>query len=183
MKAVAIERDKHPAARARAARRRPSRRPSLRQEPKAYMKQVVERFKLGEWLGTRNGQNQARTWPATGAQHAEIAFLFFRLVLPIGFMSWPRSSTCSSSRSWTSRRLFVIGDRHRRRPISASRRRRSSSRTRSRSGRRRSGAAWPDALDLLLICVESGMSIEQAFRRVSVEIGSQSVAAGRGARR
>src|SRR5512143_882655 len=36
--------------------------------------------------------------------------------------------------------------------------------------------AFPDALDLLLICIESGMSIEAAFRKVSVEIGSQSVA-------
>jgi tight adherence protein C len=35
--------------------------------------------------------------------------------------------------------------------------------------------AWSDALDLLLICVESGMSIEAAFQRVSREIGSQSV--------
>lgn len=35
--------------------------------------------------------------------------------------------------------------------------------------------AWPDALDLLLICVESGLSIEGAFRRVSDEIGIQSV--------
>ena len=36
--------------------------------------------------------------------------------------------------------------------------------------------AFPDALDLLLICVESGMSIEAAFRKVSEEIGSQSIA-------
>jgi tight adherence protein C len=35
--------------------------------------------------------------------------------------------------------------------------------------------AFPDALDLMLICVESGMSIEAAFRKVSEEIGSQSV--------
>ena len=35
--------------------------------------------------------------------------------------------------------------------------------------------AFPDALDLLLICVESGMSIEAGFRKVSAEIGSQSV--------
>jgi tight adherence protein C len=37
------------------------------------------------------------------------------------------------------------------------------------------GRAWPDALDLLLICVESGMSIEASLRRVSDEIGIQSV--------
>ena len=30
-------------------------------------------------------------------------------------------------------------------------------------------------MDLLLICVESGMSIEQAFRKVSQEIGIQSI--------
>lgn len=35
--------------------------------------------------------------------------------------------------------------------------------------------AWPDALDLCLICVESGMSIEAAFRKVAVEIGAQSI--------
>src|ERR1700761_4301022 len=34
--------------------------------------------------------------------------------------------------------------------------------------------AFPDALDLLLICVESGMSIEPAFTRVASEIGQQS---------
>lgn len=34
--------------------------------------------------------------------------------------------------------------------------------------------AWPDALDLLLICVESGMSVEAAFRKVAQEMVSQS---------
>ena len=34
--------------------------------------------------------------------------------------------------------------------------------------------AWSDALDLMLICVESGQSIEQALNRVSLEIASQS---------
>ena len=36
-------------------------------------------------------------------------------------------------------------------------------------------AAFPDALDLLLICVESGMSIEAALQKVSTEIGSSSI--------
>jgi tight adherence protein C len=35
--------------------------------------------------------------------------------------------------------------------------------------------AWPDSLDLLLICVESGMAIEPAMQRVAREIGSISI--------
>jgi tight adherence protein C len=35
--------------------------------------------------------------------------------------------------------------------------------------------AFPDALDLLLICVEAGMSIEAAFQKVAAEIGSSSI--------
>ena len=35
--------------------------------------------------------------------------------------------------------------------------------------------AFPDALDLLLICVESGMSIEAAIQKVAAEIGSTSI--------
>jgi tight adherence protein C len=35
--------------------------------------------------------------------------------------------------------------------------------------------SFPDALDLLLICVESGMSIEAAMQKVSQEIGGSSI--------
>lgn len=34
--------------------------------------------------------------------------------------------------------------------------------------------SWPDALDLLLICVEAGMSIEAALQKVSEEVGANS---------
>ncbi len=34
--------------------------------------------------------------------------------------------------------------------------------------------AWPDCLDLMLLCVESGMSIELSFKRVGKEMGQQS---------
>lgn len=34
--------------------------------------------------------------------------------------------------------------------------------------------AWPDALDLMLICVESGMSLEATMKKVAVEVGIQS---------
>ena len=35
--------------------------------------------------------------------------------------------------------------------------------------------AWPDALDLMLICVESGMTAETGFQKVAAEIGKSSV--------
>lgn len=34
--------------------------------------------------------------------------------------------------------------------------------------------AWPDALDLMLIMVQAGVTVEQAFRKVQAEIGSRS---------
>jgi tight adherence protein C len=34
--------------------------------------------------------------------------------------------------------------------------------------------AWPDVLDLMLLCVEAGMSMEHAMKRVAKEIGGQS---------
>lgn len=36
-------------------------------------------------------------------------------------------------------------------------------------------AAFPDALDLMLICVESGMSIEAAIAKVAAEVGTASI--------
>src|SRR5690606_27588087 len=37
------------------------------------------------------------------------------------------------------------------------------------------GRAWPDAVDLLLICAETGMSIEHAFRKVAEEMAATSI--------
>jgi tight adherence protein C len=35
--------------------------------------------------------------------------------------------------------------------------------------------AWPDSLDMLLICVQSGMSVEAAFGKVAKEVARQSI--------
>ncbi len=58
---------------------------SLRRQPKAYMKQVVEQFQLGKWLGTEDAKTRL-TMAGYRGQQAEVAFLFFRLVMPVAFL-------------------------------------------------------------------------------------------------
>ena len=171
MKAVAAERDQI-RARERERLNRGDAKPSLRHQPKAYMKQVVDQFQLGKWLGTDSAKAKLLMAGYRGPQ-AEIAFLFFRLVMPIvlilaslvyafGMMDQEQPS------------LYKIGI-----PLVAAfagikapeiflsntiSKRQASMRL-----------AFPDSLDLLLICVESGMSLEQAFRKVAAEIGGQSI--------
>ena len=81
MKSVATERER---IRARARERliADKGKLSLRQEPKAYMKQIVERFSLSKWLGTDRAKTQMAMAGFRGPQ-AEVAFLFFRLVTPV----------------------------------------------------------------------------------------------------
>jgi tight adherence protein C len=171
MKSVASERERI-RQRERERLAKAQQRPSLRQEPKAYMRQVVDRFKLVNWLGTDTAKLKL-TMAGYRGQQAEIAFLFFRLVVPIGFFV-ASSFYLFVLKVLDRPPLILVGiviacvfagvkapEVYLSNHIS---KRQASIR-----------AAWPDALDLLLICVESGMSIEAAFRRVSAEVGSQSV--------
>ena len=171
IKAVGVERER---IRARERERlvKGNARASLRLAPKAYMKEVVERFKLGEWLGTDTAKAKLKMAGYRGPQ-AEIGFLFFRLVMPLAFLftsalylfvleviDQPRLTKVgivilATFLGMKMPELF-LSNAISKRQISMRR-------------------AWPDALDLLLICVESGMSVEQAFRRVSAEVGTQSV--------
>ena len=59
-------------------------------------------------------------------------------------------------------------------PCSAISSRRFTSKTRIGKRQKAIRHTWPDALDLVLICVEAGMGIERAFQKVSEEIGVQS---------
>jgi tight adherence protein C len=145
---------------------------SLRQEPKAYMKDIVERFKLSKWLGTDEAKMQMTMAGFRGPQ-ADVAFLFFRLVTPLGLFvfgivyfflfdipGWPTMLSVGGVLGFT-----YIGIKAPEIYLQSRIATRQKSMTR----------AAPDAMDLLLICVESGMSIELAFRRVSQEIGAQSI--------
>ncbi|SIQ97097.1 MULTISPECIES: type II secretion system F family protein [unclassified Bosea (in: a-proteobacteria)] len=172
MKNVASERDRI-RARERERLNRQSDKVSLRQEPKAYMRRIVEQFKLGDWLGTETAKKQLAMAGYRGPQ-AEVAFLFFRMASPIGLFLFAAFY------------IFVVNDfglapmmkigviiAAAYLGIKAPEIFLSNQISKRQASMRQ---AFPDALDLLLICVEAGMSIEHAFRKVSTEIGGQSVA-------
>ena len=171
MKSVAIEREKmRQRERERLAR---GEKVSLRRSPKQYMQTIVDRFNLRKWVG----QEEARALLVQAGYRGQapyITFLFFRLVMPtvmlIGSLFYvfvffkidqPTSVKIGMCLAATYLGMYLpmlfVKNQISRRQLSIRR-------------------AFPDALDLLLICVESGMSIEAGFRKVSGEIGSQSIA-------
>ncbi|CAN5354690.1 type II secretion system F family protein [soil metagenome] len=171
IKAVALEREEI-RARERARLANEAKRASLRNEAKPFMRQVVDRFNLRKALADDNTVNRLRMAGFRG-QAPLVVFLFTRVTLPLLFfvlslsymlfvmeMDKPTSikilfALCIAYVGFYAPNLYISN------VVSK----------RQLSVRR----AWPDALDLLLICVESGMSIEAAFRKVSEEIGQQSV--------
>ncbi|GLS31580.1 tight adherence protein C [Mesorhizobium albiziae] len=174
MKAVALERDELRAKqRARLAAESDRRRKGLREEESIGMRNIVDRLDLRRALVDEGTLTKLRTAGFRG-QNPLTKFLFFRLVLPfIGFVL--AAIYLFVMGAMPDQPLFVkmvvcifaayggfylpvlyVSNRATKRKQSIQK-------------------AWPDALDLLLICVESGMSVEAAFRKVSEEIGAQSV--------
>ncbi|MFV0281962.1 MAG: type II secretion system F family protein, partial [Rhodoblastus sp.] len=171
MKSVASERE---TSRARERERLAARgkAPSLRVQPKAYMRQLVDNFSLEKWLGTEEAKSQLLMAGFRGRQ-AEVAFLFFRAIAPLGlffivliymflffgsdmpFVTKFGGALAGAYLGLKAPELFLKNNISKRQ---ASMRR-----------------AFPDAMDLILICLESGMSVEQGFRKVASEIGVQSV--------
>jgi len=171
MNAVAIEREKiRQRERERMAR---GDKVNLRQSPRQYMQAVVERFNLTKWLA----QEEARLKLVQAGYRGQgpyVAFLFFRMVTPLITLSTTvlyifalshfklpavaKVGICLLA-AYLGMQLpyLFLKNKIQRRKVSI-------------------GRAFPDALDLLLICVESGMSIELAFQRVSQEVGTQSIA-------
>jgi tight adherence protein C len=172
MKAVALEREKiRQRERERMAQDR--QKVSLRQSPKQYVQTIVESFNLSKWVG----QEEARLKLVQAGYrgHAPyITYLFFRMVTP------------TAAFLFTVFYLFVVLDFNQPTPVKIGiciaaayigmhlplMLLKSKIQKRQLSIKR----AFPDTLDLLLICVESGMSIEAAFKKVSEQVGSQSVA-------
>ncbi len=156
----------------RREREKASTRATLRVETKTYMKEVVERFDLRRWLGTDTAKIKLMQAGYRGPQ-SETAFLFFRLVMPVVMtvgaifyffvlevLDQPTLVRVAlvivaAYLGIKAPELFLLN----------------TAKKRQAEVRK----AWPDALDLTLICVESGMAIEHAFKRVSTEIATSSV--------
>lgn len=171
MRAVAIERDRI-RARERERLARGQEKIELRKAPKAYMQQAVEQLNLRKWLGEEHVRLTLMRAGYRG-QSPYVVYLFFRLVVPLALLfvsalylfvlappDYPAILRFGLVILATYLGLkapdLFLANTIQRRQFSIRR-------------------AFPDALDLLLICVESGMSIETAFQRVSKEIGAQSV--------
>ena len=170
MNSVVIERDKiRQRERERLAEEK--KRGSLKQTDAGFMKDFVDRFNLKKALADESTFSALKMAGYRKQSHIYV-FLFFRLVLP--FIMWIAAlvyvfAIINLDRPFMVKMtitLFVafagfyapnmfVKNQNGRPQLSIRR-------------------AWPDALDLMLICVESGMSLEAAFRKVAHEIGIQS---------
>jgi len=170
MKAVASERER--IRQRERDRMSKGNRVSLRQSPKQLVSKVVSDFNLGKWLAQEAALDKLVMAGYRG-QAPYVTFLFFRAVMPIAFLlvsalyvflvSHLQQSTLIkmmiclvATYIGMQAPMIFLKNAIAKRQMSIKR-------------------AFPDALDLLLICVEAGMSIEVAFRKVSMEIGTQSV--------
>jgi tight adherence protein C len=171
MKAVALEREKM-RQRERERMARGPEKVSLRQSPKQYMQSIVDQFNLSKWVG----QEEARLKLVQAGYRGQapyVTYLFFRMIAPIAMLIvsaiyiffvlnldqplFVKLGICiGMAYAGMHVPLMFLKNRIAKRQLSIKR-------------------AFPDALDLLLICVESGMSIEAAFRKVSDQVGTQSV--------
>lgn len=172
MKAVSVEREAIRARERERINKSAGPKATLRQTQTAYMKNVVERLNLSSWLGTDTAKMRL-AMAGYRSKQAETAFLFFRLVAPITlfvFAVFYAFAIVGDKYSLIIRLggvVFALYFGVKLPEIFL----KSQTSKRQLSIRR----ALPDAMDLMLICVESGVSIEHAFRKVAAEIGSQSV--------
>ena len=175
MKSVALERDElRLKQRARLAAEADRRRKGLREEQSLGMRAIVDRLDLRRALADENTLAKLKVAGFRG-QNPLTRFLFFRLVLPFVFFAAAAAYVFllgGLPAQPTFVKVFVcivVAYAGFYAPVLY---------VNNRATKRKQSIqlAWPDALDLMLICVESGMSIEAAIRKVADEIGTQSVA-------
>ena len=145
---------------------------TLRVKPSGLVKQLVETLNLTSWLSTEKAKMQLAMAGFRGAG-AEYAFLAFRLAAPIAFFL-VAAIYLFAILKWNQPVMVKIGV-----AIAASyvgiKAPELFLRNKTVKRKKELERAFPNTLDLLLICAESGMSIEHAVRKVSQEIGIESV--------
>jgi tight adherence protein C len=145
---------------------------ALRRSPKQYMQSIVDQFNLNKWVG----QETARAMLVQAGYRGQapyVTYLFFRMLMPAVLLVFSafyifvildldqppmvKVGLClAATYGGMQVPSLFLKNRIQHRQLSIKR-------------------AFPDALDLLLICVESGMSIEAGFKRVAAEVGTQSI--------
>jgi tight adherence protein C len=171
MKAVASERERlRQRERERLVK---SEKVSLRQTPKQLVSKVVEDFNLTKWLAQEAARDKLIMAGYRG--HAPyVTFLFARAVAPIVLFIGTALYVffiIKMDKSLTVKLGICIGAAYLGLQAPMLFLKNAISKRQLQIKR-----AFPDALDLLLICIESGMSVEVAFRKVSTEIATQSIA-------
>ena len=171
MRQISSERERI-RARERAKLEAAKKRASLRTEPKKFFKDIVNRFNLTNQTEDAGMVKMLRMAGYRG-QNPVFVFLSLRVMMPVAMLAIAT--------------LYVFFILQLEQPIffklgivlvvAAAGYYGPTVYVRNQISKRQKSVrrAWPDALDLLLICVESGMGIEGAFRKVSEEIGSQSI--------
>ena len=170
MRVMATERDKMRAARlADLAKETQGR---LRQTPKGFMQRIVDQFNLRSAFESEEIKNKLKMAGLRG-QAPLVAYMFCRLVMPIIVLiaafvylfvltnyKYPPMvkfgmAVGAGYLGFYLPNMFIQNlVQRRQQAISQS---------------------FPDALDMLLICVQAGMSIEAAFGKVAKEVTSQSI--------
>ncbi len=171
MKSMAIERDKMRAARL-AEFNRDNQGGRLRQTPKGFMQEIVNRLNLRKAFDTDEVRDLLKMAGLRG-QAPLVAYMFFRLVMPIivtivallyvfviANLQHPPIAMFGMAIAAGYAGFYLpnvfLKNLVQKRQASITQ-------------------AFPDALDMLLICVQAGMSIEAAFGKVSKEVASQSL--------
>lgn len=173
MKSVALEREQiRVRERQRLSEEREKEQVSLRQSPKQSLKEFVDKYNLRTLLKAENVSQRLKRAGLRGVSPL-YTYLTMQIVLPVAFFSLAFLYTRGLLRldipiighlliafavaliGFYAPYIYVQNQMQKRQESIR--------------------LAWPDALDLMLICVEAGVSIEVAFKKVSEEISAQSV--------
>jgi tight adherence protein C len=144
----------------------------LRVKPSTMLKSLVDALNLTSWLSTETAKETLARAGFRGAG-AEYVFVTFRLVAPIVFAMLAVVYIFIIAK-WTQPLAMRIGFVMFAMYLGVKAPEiylRNATTKRQRSLER----AFPNMLDLMLICAESGMSIEHAVRKVSAEVGVESI--------